>query len=97
MPEFDVLITDASQRVALEVIRSLGVKKLRILAVEKESTAKNAFAQSSKYCHSFLTVPDYTGNEFISLCAKSKTVFPISTNTIHSARYCKDGRDNRGN
>ena len=78
---FDALVTDASQRVSLELTRALGLMGLRVLNVEKESYLGPAIAASSRYSSGFKIIPDYTSDEFLELCGNATTVFPVSTNT----------------
>lgn len=80
--KFDVLVTDASQRVALEITRLLGKSGLKILTVEREPLKRLRLASFSRYCSSFESVSDYNNSKFLTLCEKVKTVIPVSTNTI---------------
>ena len=79
---YDAVVTDATQRVALEIVRSLGRENLKILTVEKQNYSQPPLAALSKYSSDFFTVTDYKSEEFAGLCAKARTVFPVSTNTI---------------
>ncbi|HCE44150.1 MAG TPA: hypothetical protein DET40_11425 [Lentisphaeria bacterium] len=78
---YDAIVTDASQRVSLELTRALGERGLRILNVEKECYRKSAISSSSRYSSGFELVLDYSSDRFLELCEKATTVFPVSTNT----------------
>ncbi len=78
---YDVIVTDASQRVSLELTRALGQKGLRVLIVEKESCTETAISCRSRYAAGFERVPGYSSDKFLGLCEKASAVFPVSTNT----------------
>lgn len=81
---FDALITDGAQRVALELTRCLGLEGLKVLVVEKKNCKSTCLAAKSIFCNKSAIVIDYESNEFYDLCLSSKTIFPVSTNTILS-------------
>ena len=81
--KYDVLVTDANQRVALEIVRSLGLGEgLRILAVELDENSKKPLAAASRFCSDFSPISNYYSDDFISLCDLCKVIIPVSTNTI---------------
>jgi len=80
--EYDVLITDGDQRVALEIVRSLGMSGLRVLVSELEKNNTKPLSFASKYCSGFEQVSSYHSDEFIELCDLCKVIIPVSTNTI---------------
>ena len=79
---YNALVTDADQRVALEITRSLGKSGLSVLLVEKSENNHSPLAAASKYCRNFVTVPNYASGEFLTLCEQCEVVYPVSTNTI---------------
>jgi len=79
---YDAMVTDANQRVALELIRALGMAKLKILVVERGKHTSKPIAFVSKHASATIFISDYTGSDFLMLCEKCRTVFPVSTNTI---------------
>jgi hypothetical protein len=81
MARLDAIVTDADQRVALEVIRSLGLQGLAVGAVEL-NTVTQPLSFVSRYCGETMTVSDYRSEEFSELCRQAKAVFPISSNTV---------------
>ncbi len=78
----DVLITDASQRVALELTRSLGRLGLVIHTVERKSTQASPISSYSKHCQAFHLVKNYVSDDFRNLCQHAQVIIPVSTNTI---------------
>ncbi len=80
----NVIITDASQRVALELTRALGEKGIKVLCVERECFKGPILSASSKYSCGLVKIPDYTSDVFIELCKGANGIFPVSTNTIIS-------------
>ena len=80
--KYDVLVTDADQRVALEIVRSLGMAGLSVLVVELAKNNNKPLAAASRYCKHFDSVTSYKSDAFIELCVMCKVVIPVSTNTI---------------
>ncbi len=76
----DTLVTDANQRVALEIIRSLGRKGLDVGAVERECV-NYPLSFISRYADQCFKVPDYASDRFLEVLEQSETLFPVSTNT----------------
>lgn len=83
MASIDALVTDANQRVALEVIRCLGKRTLEVCAVETSDVA-SPLSFVSNYVTRAETVDDYRGAKFANLVEESTVVFPVSTNTLYS-------------
>lgn len=81
---FDALVTDGAQKVALELTRSLGIEGLKVLVVEKSSCKNACIAAKSTFCNKSATITDYESSDFYDLCLRSRTIFPVSTNTIIS-------------
>ena len=79
---FDALVTDGAQRVALELTRCLGIEGLKVLVVEKKDCKNTCLAAKSFFCNKSATITDYESSEFYDLCLRSRTIFPVSTNTI---------------
>ena len=79
---FDALITDGAQRVALELTRCLGIEGLKVLVVEKKDCKNTCLAAKSVFCNKSAAITDYESSEFYDLCLRSRTIFPVSTNTI---------------
>lgn len=80
--KYNALVTDADQRVALEITRSLGKAGLSVLLVEKSENNSSPLAAASKYCQNFQAVSNYKSKEFIALCEQCEVIYPVSTNTI---------------
>jgi len=78
---YDAIVTDASQRVSLELTRALGENGLRVLNVEKDCYRRSVISSSSRYSSGFEIVPDYSSGRFLEICEKATAVFPVSTNT----------------
>ena len=80
--KYDVLITDGDQRVALEIVRSLGEAGLKVVVSELDTNSSKPLSAASKYCCDFISVPSYSCNDFLELCTQCEVVIPVSTNTI---------------
>ena len=84
--KYDVLVTDAEQRVALEIVRSLGISGLKIVTVELKKNSSKPLTAASRYSNSFQAVSSYESDDFFELCKISRVVIPVSTNTIITCR-----------
>jgi len=82
-PASRVLVTDAAQRVALEVVRCLGRAGHTVVAVESHEPRRIP-TFSSRYCDSSATAAgDEPFDEFLLRCAEDvDVVIPISTNNV---------------
>lgn len=89
LSRFDVLVTDANQRVALEVTRSLGKKGLNVSLVETSDIVR-PLTFASTYGSHFRLIEDYAHPSFKSLVEDVDVVFPISTNTHYSLYQLPD-------
>jgi len=79
-----VIVTDASQRTALYVIRSLGRRGIDVTAVEKEVGRWTNLGFSSKYVEKSAVLPsvhdepDLYLEELLKICRGHDVLFPIS-------------------
>lgn len=77
---FDVLVTDANQRVALEVIRSLGRRNLTVVAVELDQYS-SPLSFASTHLDEGKIIQSYQDGSFREILDESRALIPVSTNT----------------
>ena len=80
---YDAIVTDANQRLALEIVRSLGETHLRVLTVERRCFPLPP-AHFSRYTARRTFVSSWTDQRFFALVRKARVLIPVSTNTIYS-------------
>ena len=78
-----VVVTDASQRVALEIVRCLGRARHTVIAVESNS-ARSVPTFASRYCHETARpAPGEPLDEFLlHQAGRADVLIPVSTNTV---------------
>lgn len=94
-----VIVTDASQRTALYVIRSLGRKGIDVTAVERDVGKYVNLGFASRYVkkravlHSVHTEPDLYRKELLKICCGHEVLFPISMYSLKVvSRYIDEFR-----